>query len=272
MNRVALKLLNTEAYGAIAMQRTLRPKVDFWEESQLIIISAELGEAPIMMNRVLLAGVAVTAMVLAAPQASSADYTASSGTGYKPYVSLFGGASWLTKNPHGYATGGPTPADLLMNNPGYIIGGAVGVDWGNQLRTELELSYSRWTSDKAYYSSTNHTAKSDVTATYLIGNAWYDIKNGSMITPYIGGGVGVGWTNINAFQGTGLAAQFNSSGLAFQLGAGLRFNVSENVAIDAGYRFKDIVGLNYNSSNPSEVATDTSLASHNFQIGLTLQF
>ena len=224
----------------------------------------------------LLVGVAAAAMILAAPLASSADLAAPAGHGYKPYVSLFGGASILTKNPNATLT---TPfsasADALMNNPGYIIGGAVGIDWGNQVRTELELSHARWTSDTArvYISGTTFDtpAQSDVSATYLLGNAWLDLTQGSKLTPYIGGGLGIGWANVNAATDTPFVTHFNASGLAFQLGAGVRFDVSDNVSIDAGYRFKDIVGLNYSSDTPMAL-TDTSLASHNFQVGLTLKF
>ena len=219
------------------------------------------------MKKSLLAGIAVSALLLAAPQASAG--------GYKPYVSVFGGASVLTKNPNIFSTSSSHSFDLLMNNPGYIIGGAVGVDWGNQIRTEIELSHARWSSDKYdfHYDTFDGTpgllGTSDMSATYLLGNAWYDIGQGS-VRPYVGGGLGIGWANINAFT-DGEPLNFNSTGLAFQLGAGVRFNVSDNLVIDAGYRFKDIVGLNYNSQFGNFV-TDTSLASHNFQIGLTLQF
>lgn len=213
--------------------------------------------------------VAAAALILTAPQASAG--------GYKPYVSLFGGASVLTKNPHIETSSGSTNFDLLMNNPGYIIGGTVGVDWGNQIRTEVELSHARWTSDRYHYSGTSYAGtlngKSDVSATYLLGNAWLDLSHDSRITPYVGGGLGIGWANVNAFTDLrGGGDHFNSSGLAFQIGAGLRFNVSDSVTIDAGYRFKDIVGLNYNAAANGDVLTDTSLASHNFQIGLTFQF
>lgn len=222
----------------------------------------------------LLAGVAVAAMVLAAPQASAG--------GYKPYVSVFGGASVLTQNPNLiYNSGGNSgTTNLLMNNPGYIIGGAVGVDWGNQLRTELELSHARWSSDKFHYrnssidgASGTINATSDMSATYLLGNAWFDLSQGSKLTPYIGGGLGIGWANINAFTSPSfIPVHFNASGLAFQVGAGVRFDVSDNVTIDAGYRFKDIVGLSYSSDDPGYTVSNTSLASHNFQVGLTLKF
>lgn len=222
----------------------------------------------------LLAGVAVSAFIFAASQASAADYAPPSGMSYRPYVSVFGGAAFLTKNPHSAETLSPSSSyDNLMNSPGYIIGGAVGVDWGNQLRTEIELSHARWSSDKfnslhsgAVTGTSNATGLQS--ATYLLGNVWYDLGHGSTFTPYVGGGLGIGWAHVETDDAHSV---YDASGLAFQLGAGVRFNVSENVSIDAGYRFKDIVGLNYNASNGYQL-TDTSLASHNFQIGLTLQF
>jgi opacity protein-like surface antigen len=206
--------------------------------------------------------------LLAAPEASAG--------GYKPYVSVFGGASVLTQNPHGkYSNSYSIPFEIMMNNPGYIIGGAVGVDWGNNIRTELELSHARWSSDKSHYTRDGFPgtsfASSNVSATYLLGNVWFDFNQGSRITPYVGGGLGVGWANVNLATDTSYATNFGSSGLAFQIGAGFRFDVSENVMIDAGYRFKDIVGLNYGTINYNTIA-DTSLASHNFQVGLTLKF
>lgn len=228
------------------------------------------------MKLTLLASVTASAMILAASQALAADYAAPAGPGYRPYVSVFGGASLLSQNPHATLT---TPfyasADLLMKNPGYIIGGAVGIDWGNQVRTEIELSHARWTSDTARVTTTgapfNTPAQSDASATYLLGNAWLDLNQGSMFTPYVGGGLGIGWANVNGGTDTIYATHFNASGLAFQLGAGIRVDLSDSISIDAGYRFKDIVGLNYNSDSLISL-TDTSLASHNFQVGLTLKF
>jgi len=218
------------------------------------------------MKLSLLAGVALASMLLAAPEASA--------SGYKPYVSVFGGAAVLTKNPHITSTGFNT-YDLLMNNPGYIIGGAVGVDWGNQIRTELELSHARWNSDKYHVycdcEGSVYNGNSSMSATYLLGNVWYDLSHSSRVTPYVGGGLGIGWANVHAGIDGG-PVDFNASGLAFQVGAGIRFNVNDHVSFDAGYRFKDIVGLNYSSNVPEYTLTDTSLASHNFQIGLTYQF
>jgi opacity protein-like surface antigen len=220
------------------------------------------------MKKSLLAGIAVSALLLAAPEASAG--------GYKPYVSVFGGAAVLTKNPHFTYTGFTSGTfDMLVNNPGYIIGGAVGVEWENNLRTELELSHGHWASNKTHYSSFDGSGTNaqdgSVSATYLLGNAWLDLGRGSQITPYVGGGVGVGWANVSPFQNV----SFSATGFAFQLGAGVRFNLSDKLTLDAGYRFKDIIGLNYPSYvlGPfSDTLKDTSLSSHNFQIGLTYSF
>ncbi len=227
------------------------------------------------MKLSLLAGVAVSALILAAPQASAA--------GYKPYVSVFGGGAILAQNPHGtYEGPSDGSLDLLMNNPGYVFGATVGADWGNHIRTEVELSHARWSSDKYHSYATSdgghsgtHDGSSSVSATYLLGNVWLDLNQGSRITPYLGGGAGIGWANVNIFPGESFEDNFNSTGFAFQIGAGVRFAVNDHFMIDAGYRFKDIVGLNYDPVDhvsSIDSLSDTSLASHNFQIGLTYSF
>ena len=219
------------------------------------------------MKTSLLLSVAAAALTLAATQASAG--------GYKPYVSLFGGGAWLNNNPDVFT--GFNHFEFLANNPGYIIGGAVGADWGNQLRTELELSHAHWNADKVHEynskgaDSVDGLAQGNISATYLLGNVWLDLTHGSQFTPYVGGGIGMGWANVNAFTNSMSATPFDASGLAFQLGAGVRYSLGDHVSIDAGYRFKDIVGLNYTNPNPL-VLSNTSLASHNFQIGLTYDF
>lgn len=64
------------------------------------------------------------------------------------------------------------------------------------------------------------------------------------------------------------------AGLAFQLGAGVAYEVSDKFSIDVGYQFKAMTGLDPTVTN--NVGTDTveqsSLASHNFQIGAVLRF
>ena len=215
------------------------------------------------MNRTsLITCVSVAAIALAAPAASAAEFT--------PYVSVFGGASLL--NDLHIADSG-TQYTWHFNG-GYILGGAVGVKWNELLRTELELSHAVWsanhwthTGDGGYAGA----ASGNLQATYLLGNVWFDVPTNGMVTPYVGGGLGVGWANADV---TGLKAASllgGNSGLAFQLGAGLKFAVSESVDVDLGYRFKHITNITFSDQNGNPW-TPTNLVSHNFQLGVTLKF
>jgi opacity protein-like surface antigen len=67
--------------------------------------------------------------------------------------------------------------------------------------------------------------------------------------------------------------QRESGWLGVPSGGGVKFDVSTNVAIDVGYRFKDIIGASaYNSQSSGESYEHMNLASHNVQVGLTYKF
>jgi len=225
------------------------------------------------MKTLLLAGVAAAALTLTAPMASAGDF--------KPYVSVFGGGSWLTQDMRttytGYSTGGAS----YSTKGGYIIGGAVGVEWANMLRSELELSHAVWNLNQVHYHTSDGNigtipGHGNVNATYLLGNLWVDFHNSSRFTPYVGGGLGLGWVGMDS--GYANFTQSNAPSFAFQLGAGVNFAVNEHVSIDLGYRYKDIVGLsfnpgtNYQAGGFTDFLQNTSLASHNVQVGVTFKF
>ena len=216
------------------------------------------------MNRIsVITCVSLAAIALTAPAASAAPF--------QPYVSLFGGASFL--NDLNVINSSGTHYTWKFNG-GYILGGAVGVKWNDLLRTELELSHAVWTANhwsKTYDGGYNGAASGNLTATYLLGNVWLDVPTNSMVTPYVGGGLGVGWANANVTGDNGAQLLGGNSGLAFQLGAGLKFAVSESVDVDLGYRFKDLTNITFSDQNGNPW-TPTNLVSHNFQLGLTLKF
>ena len=231
----------------------------------------------------LLAAVAMAALTLAAPQASAGDYP--------NYVSVFGGLSVLNKgiglnhaNYHAPVTctqyaASCTPASgynvnypgLLNNNAGYLLGIAVGTHHNDAVRVEAELSHAAWL-DKAvkFANSGAIPATGEASATYLLGNVWFDLHNSSAFTPYAGGGVGVGWAHV-AFNGIDFS-QTGAPSFAFQIGGGVKYDIDAHWAIDAGYRFKGITGLNLTSSDASYTMTDTSLYAHNVQIGISYNF
>lgn len=212
--------------------------------------------------------VAVGALVLTANGSFAADPS------FKPYVSLFGGGS-LPSSLHAHEIGSNDYNYGL--NTGYILGANVGFHVTDQLRAELELS-------RGFYKSNGLADTADgindvvggIRGTYLLANAWYDIPTNSAITPYFGGGAGLGWIGgdmrlcSNCSFGVG---NEKSAGFAFQLGAGVRADLSQHVSLDIGYRFKDIVGASsYNTQTNTSGYDHLNLASHNVQIGLTYNF
>ena len=69
--------------------------------------------------------------------------------------------------------------------------------------------------------------------TTLLANSYIDIPLDLIFTPYAGAGVGWGWIDVD---GPG-----DDSGFAFSLMAGATFGLSDNIAIDTGYRFREIM-------------------------------
>lgn len=69
----------------------------------------------------------------------------------------------------------------------------------------------------------------------LMANAWFDLTNDSQFTPYVGGGIGYA---ISKFDGGAVYSGVDGS-FAWQIGAGLNVDVSENTQIGLGYRYFD---------------------------------
>ncbi|MDE2446499.1 MAG: porin family protein, partial [Alphaproteobacteria bacterium] len=179
-------------------------------------------------------------------------------------------------------TGPTSGADIYTPNAGYILGGTIGVELNSRLRAELELSHSRWNMGSNVFEVTSMSFSGTlnrpggyVEATYLLSNAWLNLTEGERITPYVGGGVGVAWVNMN-----NTFAMMNAAGpsFAFQVGGGFTFAVSDQLSIDLGYRFKDVINpnlspaANFTDPKTTDYFVDSNLASHNFQLGITYRF
>ena len=74
-------------------------------------------------------------------------------------------------------------------------------------------------------------ALGDVELTSLTLNGYADWKNTSKFEPYVVGGVGLG-----KFSGTGVAKYDEGWNPVFNVGAGVRYYVTDNAALDVGYR------------------------------------
>jgi opacity protein-like surface antigen len=103
------------------------------------------------------------------------------------------------------------------------IGAGVGILWHEVLRSDVRLDWS----------GNYETTITDLDATTLIGNTYIDIPVNIMpITPYVGAGLGWGWVDDDGGDG---------AGFTYSLMGGVVFDLSERWALDAGYRFRDIL-------------------------------
>jgi opacity protein-like surface antigen len=81
----------------------------------------------------------------------------------------------------------------------------------------------------------------DMSVTTALANMYFDIPMDTAFTPYVGAGAGYGWGSV----GNGN----DKDGLAYALMAGAEINMSENMSLDVGYRFRSIVS---DGANPME--------------------
>jgi opacity protein-like surface antigen len=162
------------------------------------------------IKSILLAG-AVLLPIAGAAQA--ADYTPpvqADATTMGMYLRGDLGASFLRSSAYNHSTA-------------FALSGGVGYQYTDYLRGELAVDWS---------GKYKVAPGARISTTAILGNVYFDLKNDSMFTPYVGAGLGYGWVNGS---GTG-----SKSGLAFGANAGVSVDLSSNLAVDVGYRFRDI--------------------------------
>ena len=157
---------------------------------------------------------ALTALPLAA-SAKAADYQpsvpADTSTMTGLYLRADVGASFLTWS------GG-------KDDTAFVGGGGVGYQYNDFLRMDLTADWS---------GGYKIAPGASIDTTTLLGNVYFDFKNSTGFTPYIGGGVGYGWAHGSGYR--------DRDGLALGAAAGVSYDVTNNLAVDVGYRFRDIL-------------------------------
>lgn len=147
-----------------------------------------------------------------------------------------------------------------------VLGGglAIGYDFyrrsGVPIRAELEYSifsqaegeFSKgdrfWFGDDEY--KLNATMQHDIQTIFF--NVYWDINTGTFVTPYVGAGIGAAiirsegnmdedyWDYRNPSNGFSYSydmGRHTDVNLALNVGAGVAFHLTENLALDLGYRF-----------------------------------
>ncbi len=167
------------------------------------------------------------------------------------YVSLKAGANILDD----ISAGGLT-ADF---DTGYALLGAIGYDTGDiwhlgKVRIEGEIGYR----ENDFDDIGGVSVGGDVEQLSFMANVYHDFLPGSRIRPYIGAGLGAVDVDVTASLG-GFAASASDTEFVYQLMAGLTFEATQNIAIDAEYRY-------------TEVDTSPNVENHAILIGTRFKF
>lgn len=171
------------------------------------------------------------------------------------------------------------------------ISAAVGFDFSNisniNARAELEYTYK----DKDTFNpdisriqfgdeseSINEESPflKELRSQSLMLNGYYDFKNASKFTPYVSAGVGV--TRIKnttqLFDSTDQNLSDTDNSFTWAAGLGVAYKVTENVALDLGYRYVDAGEFEFNKTVDESVKfkTTADLVSHDYSLGIRYNF
>jgi len=169
----------------------------------------------------------------------------------------------------------------VRTETGFGLSAAVGRSFGN-FDMELEFAFREANLHKFKAKAFNIDGIDfiypdevlDGTGTFktLMTNGIYNFKNKTTVTPYIGGGLGVSWIDVEDFDGTEFAYQFL---------AGMDMAINNNFSFLLGYRYIGVSDISKSQLRSIEYEGETftdsgedfaTIASHNIEAGLKYSF
>jgi opacity protein-like surface antigen len=149
---------------------------------------------------------------------------------------------------------------------GFGLGGGGGYDF-DFMRVEAEIVYRRNDVNKvstAEYG--NVDGSGDMSSFSLMVNGFYDFKNTTFLTPYIGAGVGVAYVDLSSVSAETIRISGgNSTVFAYQAEIGFNSAINETMSFDLGYRY-------FATTDPSLGGVDSAYKSHNLLIRFRYAF
>jgi opacity protein-like surface antigen len=184
-----------------------------------------------------------------------------------------------------------------------IFGFGIGYEWNAWLRFDVTGEYRTKAMFKATGSYTDFCPATafgpgtcfdvntgNLSSEVFLANAYVDLGTWWCITPFIGAGVGGARNQITGVQDNGIISNgtvgfgytFNDSAqwnLAWDVQAGLTYNVNDNLKVDLSWRFLDlgspqtaVVHCQNTNSCPGAFYTLRDITSQDFRVGLRWVF
>lgn len=170
-------------------------------------------------------------------------------------------ASAMTLAPYAAIRGGYNMTNVSneyedLDGNGFVLGAGLGLELYSDtmfgIRAEVEYNYVTADVDSA-----------DAKNSTVLANFFADIKTDTIITPYVGLGIGYGWTTIDDGE------KIDDSNMAWQLGAGITYRAMENFMLDLGYRYLNSTTFTIESPVGN---VDSDISSHQIYLGARLAF
>lgn len=141
---------------------------------------------------------------------------------------------------------------------GYAVGGFVGYDFAGPFRAEGELAYRRNGLDKQSALGSSFPLQGDVSTLALMANGIYDFRSGtSAFAPYLGAGLGVARFSLIDAGVVGSPTEDNDDTvLAYQLIAGIGYELSPTTTLFADYRLFGTANPEFTDSSGTQVETE----------------
>jgi len=230
---------------------------------------------------------------------------------YQPVAAVAETSGWYLRGDVGVGVQSFSQFDHSQTNPAFvwpaswmivqqdiqdtsIFGFGAGYEVNNWLRFDITGEYRTKAAFKATGSYTNFCAGGGIcfdvnsgnySAAVFMANAYVDLGTWWCLTPYIGAGVGGAYNRITGVQDNGInsngAVGFGYApsdsanvGLAWNVQAGLTYNVTNNFKVDFSYRFLSlgspqtgVVLCQNTAACPGAFYTLRDMTSQDFRIG-----
>lgn len=158
----------------------------------------------------------------------------------------------------------------------FVFGGALGYrfPW---VRLELNGSYRKFDTDKVKAQGQSVSGNGDATAVVGLFNVYVDpdLDLGVPVHPYLGGGIGGAYVKLDTGDDAPLSVDDEAGAFAWNLAAGLSYDVTEHITLSAGYRYLRFEGTDFSAGvagvDTGDVDVD-DITSHEILIGLRYTF
>ena len=163
----------------------------------------------------------------------------------------------------------PNYSASVTTDMGASLSGVVGYAFENNFRIEGELVSQANEFDQSKESGSNYSLTGDVTSLAIMANGYYDFNNKSRFTPFIGAGIGFANVSVNDLHYVGYSDDANidddDTVFAYQLSAGVGFEITERITLDLKYRYFETEDLDIKNGT-------VEYSSNNVYTGIRLSF